>query len=423
MEKKYSSVPPLTPPPVFRFGPFELHTSSAELRKNDLKIRLQDQPFQILLVLLERPGEVVLREEIRQKLWPNDIVVEFDHSINAAVKRLRDALRDSAENPRYVETVARRGYRFIAKVESASITQAELAVDERPVSIVHPASPRVCTSKLGDEGQSLIETVPKDENRFTARPEESRLEGIPASRPPDSSVRPAVSWRWLTALSAAIATTCGLIWLVQAYRTVESNVSPWASPIRLTSYPGSEIAPTFSPDGSQVAFSWDGASRSNYDIYIKVAGDGEPFRLTSDASEEISPAWSPDGRSVAFLRILSAESAAVYIKPALGGAERRIVDLSQRRSLMSRMRRIAWTPDGKSLVIGGTLTPREEAGLRIVSVSDGTTRILSTPATPNGIDLAPTFDTSGRRLAFVRWDEINRGDVFILDLDQNYSPP
>ena len=103
--------------PVIRFGPYELDLRSAELRKNDLKIRLQDQPFQILVALLERPGDVVLREEIRKRLWPNDTVVEFDHSINAAVKRLRDALRDSADQPRYVETVARRGYRFIGEIE------------------------------------------------------------------------------------------------------------------------------------------------------------------------------------------------------------------------------------------------------------------------------------------------------------------
>jgi TolB-like protein len=99
---------------VVRFGPYELDLRSAELRKNHLKIRLQEQPFQILVELLERPGQVVLREEIRNKLWPNNTVVEFDHSINAAVKRLRDALQDSAESPRYIETLARRGYRFIA---------------------------------------------------------------------------------------------------------------------------------------------------------------------------------------------------------------------------------------------------------------------------------------------------------------------
>ena len=98
------------------FGKFELNIRTAELHKNGRKIRLQEQPFQILAELLEHPGEVVLRDELRKKLWPNNTVVEFDHSINAAVKRLRIALADSAEKPRFVETIARRGYRFIAPI-------------------------------------------------------------------------------------------------------------------------------------------------------------------------------------------------------------------------------------------------------------------------------------------------------------------
>jgi DNA-binding winged helix-turn-helix (wHTH) protein len=114
---------------VVRFGPYELDLRTAELRKQDLKIRLQDQPFQILAALLERPGELVLREEIRKKLWPDDTVVEFDHSINAAVKRLRDVLRESAEKPRYIETLARRGYRFIGRVEAASSALGGPAVE------------------------------------------------------------------------------------------------------------------------------------------------------------------------------------------------------------------------------------------------------------------------------------------------------
>ena len=103
-------------PSTVHFGEFELDLRAGELRKRGLKIRLQEQPFQILVELLDRPGQVVLREEIRKKLWPNNTVVEFDHSINAAVKRLRDALQDSAGKPRYVETLARRGYRFVAPV-------------------------------------------------------------------------------------------------------------------------------------------------------------------------------------------------------------------------------------------------------------------------------------------------------------------
>jgi TolB-like protein len=102
-----------------RFGDFELDLGTGELRKHKHKVRLQDQPFQILVSLLERQGEVVSREDIRRKLWPGHTIVEFDHSINAAVKRLRDTLQDSAEKPRFVETLGRRGYRFIAPILEA----------------------------------------------------------------------------------------------------------------------------------------------------------------------------------------------------------------------------------------------------------------------------------------------------------------
>ena len=100
---------PIPLPRTIRFSSFELDVRTGELRKNGIKIRLHEQPLRILLILLNNPGEVVLREEIRKALWPSGTIVDFDHGINAAIQRLRDALRDSADNPRYVETVARRG--------------------------------------------------------------------------------------------------------------------------------------------------------------------------------------------------------------------------------------------------------------------------------------------------------------------------
>src|SRR5215831_16813935 len=103
-----------------RFGVFEANIHTGELRRNGQKIKLQEQPFQLLTALLERPGEVVTREELRARLWPEDTFVDFDHSLNAAVRRLRDTLGESAETPRFVETVARRGYRFIAPVDSSA---------------------------------------------------------------------------------------------------------------------------------------------------------------------------------------------------------------------------------------------------------------------------------------------------------------
>jgi cholera toxin transcriptional activator len=103
---------------IARFGVFELNLAAGELRKNGAKLRLQEQPFRVLALLLERTGDVVTREEIRQKLWPADTFVDFDHSLNTAVNKLREVLGDSASSPRYIETLARRGYRFIAPVQT-----------------------------------------------------------------------------------------------------------------------------------------------------------------------------------------------------------------------------------------------------------------------------------------------------------------
>src|SRR6202008_963494 len=111
-------------PRVLRFGIFEIDLRAGELRKDGVKLKLQEQPFQVLCMLVEHSGEVVTREELRNRLWPADTFVDFDHGLNAAVKRLRDALGDSAENPRFVETVARRGYRFmgVSRLEVATLS-------------------------------------------------------------------------------------------------------------------------------------------------------------------------------------------------------------------------------------------------------------------------------------------------------------
>ena len=108
-------------PRIVRFGSFEADLYTRELRKRGLKLKVQEQPFQVLAMLLARPGELVTREEIRSRLWPGETFIDFDHGLNAAVRRLRDALNDNAETPRFVETLPRRGYRFIAPVENRAI--------------------------------------------------------------------------------------------------------------------------------------------------------------------------------------------------------------------------------------------------------------------------------------------------------------
>src|ERR1700693_368940 len=106
------------PPENLRFGTFEVDLRSGELRKQGVRIKLQEQPFHVLTILLQRPGEVVTREELRVQLWQSDTFVDFDNGLNTSINKLREALGDSADSPRYIETLPRRGYRFIAPVSS-----------------------------------------------------------------------------------------------------------------------------------------------------------------------------------------------------------------------------------------------------------------------------------------------------------------
>jgi DNA-binding winged helix-turn-helix (wHTH) protein len=132
---------------IARFGVFELDLSAGELRKNGRKLRLQEQPFQILALLLERAGDIVTREELRQKLWPADTFVDFDHGLNTAVNKLRELLGDSASSPRFIETLARRSYRFIAPVQNDEHSNVGPAVQ--------PAAPMA--QKTRQESQQEVE--------------------------------------------------------------------------------------------------------------------------------------------------------------------------------------------------------------------------------------------------------------------------
>src|SRR6266478_5428593 len=113
---------------ILRFGAFEVVVRSGELRKQGARIKLQEQPFHVLTVLLERPGEVITREELRNQNWPADTFVDFDNSLNTAINKLREALGDSADSPRFIETVPRRGYRFIASVSSTNGKETALSI-------------------------------------------------------------------------------------------------------------------------------------------------------------------------------------------------------------------------------------------------------------------------------------------------------
>lgn len=153
------------PPPahVYRFGVFEADAATGELRRKGVRVRLHAQPFQVLLMLLERPGELLTREEICRELWPEGMFVDYEHGVNSAVNRIRDALGDTASNPRFVETLARRGYRFLVPVERLVPGGAQPADGtEHPEQAARAAAEVIPEVAAGTESRLRILATPED---------------------------------------------------------------------------------------------------------------------------------------------------------------------------------------------------------------------------------------------------------------------
>ena len=340
------------------FGPFEVDRATGELRKQGRRIRLQEQPFQVLTALLEKPGELVTREELRQRIWSDDTFVDFDHSLNKAINKVREVLGDSAANPRFVETLPRRGYRFIAPVEGG-----------QPVAAI----------------------------------------ALPPTKRP-----------WLRAGSvvavAIIAATTG--WL--ALRKDTPDTAPFkVAP--LTTYPGVEAHPSFSPDGSAVAFAWGRDYSSDYDIYVKQIGVDQPSQLTDHPAYEFSPAWSPKGIYIAFLRFLPPSKIQVLLIPQRGGPEEVLTEFFGRASAVAVLGApLTWTPDAEWLVTEGRNDERQPRSLFLVSTSTGEKRQLTWPEKTQR-DTSPAVSPDGRSLVFARKDAVHRSDLYLLHLSRDMT--
>ncbi|MCC6365284.1 MAG: PD40 domain-containing protein [Bryobacterales bacterium] len=300
-----------------RFGVFEANAATGELRREGRVVKLQDQPYRLLIYLLERPGEVVTREELHAALWPDGSFVDFEQGLNAAIKKVRFALRDSAENPRFVQTFPRKGYRFIAPVGW----------------------------------------------------EEARSQPDPAV----TVSSPGRARMWMLAVAVAAGITAGYWW----FRWREPRGTA-AVPVPLTSYPGVQYAAAFSPDGRQVAFAWDGGSGDNFDIYVKTRDSESPTRLTNDAAPDLSPAWSPDGQRIAFLRDLGNGRVAIMLIPAAGGFPVQIAAVWA--PLAPQYRNLAFTPDGSWLITAGSGKEGSAVGIVLCPAETGACRPLTKPS-------------------------------------------
>jgi eukaryotic-like serine/threonine-protein kinase len=210
--------------------------------------------------------------------------------------------------------------------------------------------------------------------------------------------------RRLVAIAAGvIVAAAATAWLALGRRPGPAPTP--TAPLRtvpLTSLPGQERSPTFSPDGNQIAFSWDGDT-GNEDIYVQLVGAGNPLRLTTHPAADSNPAWSPDGRHIAFVRA-APDDRGIFIISALGGPERRIGRLKWQRDVYwdTYEPGLSWSPDGKYLVFSDRPTPQEPVSVYVASIEQPLPRRLTIPGSPSSGDFAPAISHDGRTVAFVR---------------------
>ena len=239
--------------------------------------------------------------------------------------------------------------------------------------------------------------------------------------PPASTARETAGRRrfvpWLVvAAMVATAAAAGLaIW--RWPRSADPIAQP-LSAVPLTTYPGSELSPSLSPDGNQVAFTWNGEHQDNFDVYVKLVGPGVPHRLTTDPMPDTNPAWAPDGKWIAFLRVFPGGRGALMLVPALGGVERRLADVVGSPFLVDSIgRALAWSPDSTTLVAaadgGGSAPP----GLFAFSVATGERRRLTSLPPRAWMDTGPAFSPDGRMLTFTRFPSFGISDLYGLALD------
>jgi cholera toxin transcriptional activator len=169
--------------PRYRFGVFEADATLGELRRQGVRIKLNAQPFQVLVMLLERPGELLTREEISRQLWPDGTFVDYEHGVNSAINRIREALGDTAGNPKFIETLARKGYRFVAPVEQIVLKENPSALESRPEPESNPESESKSEpSTLSDQTPAPAEPQAGFLNRILASPEDLPKTSYPVVR-------------------------------------------------------------------------------------------------------------------------------------------------------------------------------------------------------------------------------------------------
>ncbi len=367
-------VPSVGPASRTSFGVYEVDLQTGELWKAGRRIKIQTQPFKVLAALLERHGEVVTREELQALVWGPDTTVDFDHSLGTAVNKVREALGDSADSPRYVETLARRGYRFIAPV---SLVAAPVAVSA-PVSVPAPVAP---ASRPADFGSRLT---------LVASAEPTALQ--PATKEP--SPRPKW-WMVLGVAGGLILAAAGGYYAASSLRTPDApvrivqitqngRISPGA--------PSMENLPAAATDGVHLFASVISEGRAALSQISINMGDAQPVPLPEEIASPSLGDISPDGSSLLLRSHLSPESEQpLWVVPTGGGSALRVSNILAHDA--------TWMPDGKGILYA---TGNE---LAVTNIKDGSSTPFATLSIGRALWLR--WSPSGKVLRFTVLDPVN----------------
>jgi Tol biopolymer transport system component/DNA-binding winged helix-turn-helix (wHTH) protein len=346
-------------PLIYRFGEFTLDASTRRLRRGEEEQSLEPKSFRLLEFLIENRDRVLGKEEIFRVVWNETSVT--DNALTRAIAQIRKALEDDPRQPRFIETLPTVGYRFIGKLTT---------------------------------------------------------EGPPPSAKPMPRKSPRIPvW---AVIALAVLTATGLaawrFWPRPSVRVV-------LTPVPLTTYQGNAEAPSFSPDGSQVAFEWDGEKQDNFDIYVKAIGpDAVPLRLTTDPRPDRMPAWSPDGSTIAFVRLGAPGRGELILIAALGGPERKLarIPIWDDPAWGSIGGVPAWSPNGQWLIVPELV--KQHVVLFRVSVETGEQEQITDPGLEHD-DKFPAISPDGRTLLFNRRPTFYYyGSMYTVRLDENAKP-
>ncbi len=345
---------------TLRIGPWLVHPARCRMWRGDQSVAVRQQVMEVLVCLARRPGEVVTRETLLSTVW-GDVVVS-EEGLTVAISELRRLLGDDPKAPRFIETIRKGGYRLVAPV--TEVTAAEL-----PDAVPEPD---------GDQG------------------------------PVSARRRPRLTWTAVALLAAGLAVVLAGALGLSLGRSPSSAPAVALRETPFTTYPGTEIHPAFSPDGTRIAFAGASVDGESLDLYVKQRNTETALRLTEDPTFEGFPAWSPDGSTIAFSWAvdrhgIAGHEYALATVPAIGGPVRKLVAAD------SEIRGISWSPDGRWLVYAAGARPDYDYRLWLLAVDTLEKRPL-TPALGHEGAETPVFSPDGKTIAYAG------GSPFLQDL-------